>query len=59
MKSKEGTTQGDPPSMAFYAMGLMPLIWCLLTQNSYDQTNNASLQAAKHVAYANELTDRC
>jgi len=46
IRSMEGTTQGDPPSMAFYAIGLLPLIWCLAESND----------PAKQVAYADDLT---
>ena len=49
LKSKEGTTQGDPPSMAFYAVGLMPLM-PRLRQPDHRQDR------AKHVAYADDLT---
>ena len=46
IRSKEGTTQGDPPSMAFYAIGSLPLIWSLAEcENSADQ-----------VAFADDLT---
>ena len=34
LRSKEGTTQGDPPSMAFYALGSLPLLWCLTGQDT-------------------------
>ena len=46
IKSREGTTQGDPPSMAFYALGLMPLLWSL----------SDSAREDKQVAYADDLT---
>ena len=46
LRSKEGTTQGDPPSMAFYALGSLPLIWCLA-----DHEKDTS-----QVAYADDLT---
>ena len=46
IRSMEGTTQGDPPSMAFYAIGLLPLIWCLAEADD----------PAKQVAYADDLT---
>ena len=42
----EGTTQGDPPSMAFYVIDLLPLIWCLVESDD----------PAKQVAYADDLT---
>ena len=46
IRSMEGTTQGDPPSMAFYAIGLLPLIWCLAEPVDH----------AKEAAYADDLT---
>ena len=46
IKSKEGTTQGDPPSMAFYALGLLPLIWGISDAERSDSS----------VAYADDLT---
>ena len=46
LRSKEGTTQGDPPSMAFYALGSLPLIWSLAE----------SERAVSQVAYADDLT---
>ena len=46
LKSKEGTTQGDPPAMAFYAIGSLPLIWFLA-----DHDKDVS-----QVAYADDLT---
>ena len=45
--SKEGTTQGDPPAMAFYGIGLLPLIWLL---------RSSSDDPARQVAYADDLT---
>ena len=45
LKSKEGTTQGDPTSMALYALGLMPLLWKL----------NSSEETADQVGYADDL----
>ena len=46
IRSCEGTTQGDPPSMAFYAIGLLPLLWSLPS----DEANG------RQVAYADDLT---
>jgi len=46
IRSREGTTQGDPPSMALYALGLMPLLWGLSDPERGD----------KQVAYADDLT---
>ena len=46
IRSMEGTTQGNPPSMAFYAIGLLPLIWCLAEPVDH----------AKQAAYADDLT---
>ena len=46
LRSKEGTTQGDPPSMAFYAFGTLPLLWCLSNIET----------PIKQVAYADDLT---
>ena len=41
-----GTAQSEPPSMAFYAIGSLPLIWSLVEcENSADQ-----------VAFADDLT---
>ena len=48
--SKEGTTQGDPPSMAFYAIGLTPML------SKISETRHATTNRAKHVAYADDLT---
>ena len=47
ISSKEGTPQGDPPSMAFYAIGLMPLI---LRHASSQQT-----EKAKQAGFADDL----
>ena len=46
LKSKEGTTQGDPTSMALYALGSLPLIWFLAQTES----------EVSQVAYADDLT---
>ena len=46
--SKEGTTQGDHPSMAYYAIGMTPLI--------KNCTENDTIGHAKKVAYADDLT---
>ena len=46
IKSKEGTTQGDPTSMALYALGSLPLIWFLSQIES----------EVSQVAYADDLT---
>ena len=48
LKSKEGTTQGDPVSMGLYGIGLIPL----LSKIKSDDVN----QQCKHVAYADDLT---
>ena len=48
LRSKEGTTQGDPVSMGFYGLGLIPLL-------SKIKDDDVS-QQSKHVAYANDLT---
>ena len=48
MKSKEGTTQGDPVSIGLYGIGLIPLL-------SMIKSNDLS-QQCKHVAYADDLT---
>ena len=46
LKSKEGTTQGDPTSMALYAIGSLPFLWLL------DQEETGTCQ----VAYADDLS---
>ena len=46
MKSKEGTTQGDPTSMALYAIGSLPFL-CLL-----DKEETGTCQ----FAYADDLS---
>jgi hypothetical protein len=46
LKSKEGTTQGDPTSMALYAIGSLPFLWLL------DQEESGTCQ----VAYADDLS---
>ena len=48
LRSKEGTTQGDPVSMGFYGLGLIPLL-------SKIKDDDVS-QQSKHVAYADDLT---
>ena len=48
LRSKEGTTQGDPPSMAFYAIGLMPLI--------LQHAKCMTAEKAKQVGFADDLT---
>ena len=34
IRSQEGTTQGDPTAMAFYALGMMPFLWKLKSSNN-------------------------
>ena len=48
IKSTEGTTQGDPTAMATYALGLVPLLECLL--------NSEPEHKPKMVAFADDLT---
>ena len=50
IRSNEGTTQGDPISMALYAIALAPLLNCLISQ----MANCASI---KNVAFADDLND--
>ena len=49
LKSREGTTQGDPPAMAFYALGLLPFT-TMIAQSSQPSTQHHS-----QVAYADDL----
>lgn len=51
LSSKEGTTQGDPTSMAAYAIGVSPLLRILL-----DFMNTSGNNTAKHVAFADDFT---
>jgi len=51
LSSKEGTTQGDPISMAVYALGLGPL----LTQLILDQELASNEDNVKLAAYADDL----
>ena len=50
IKSKEGTTQGDPTTMAAYALGVSPLIHFL---QEYVSINN---HRCKEVAFADDFT---
>ena len=49
LSSKEGTTQGDPPSMAYYGLGQLPMMFKI----SESTTNEAS--KAKHIDYVDDL----
>ena len=46
LRSREGTTQGDPTAMAAYALGVTPLL-------DYLQSVKRSV---KHVAFADDVT---
>ena len=50
IKSKEGTTQGDPMAMAAYALGVTPFIHFL---HDYVSMNN---HRCKEVAFADDFT---
>ena len=50
IKSKEGTTQGDPMTMAAFAFGVTPLIHFL---HNYVSINN---HICKEVAFADNVT---
>ena len=58
IRSMEGTTQGDPPSMAFYAIGLLPLIWCLAEPAEPAELAEPAEPEdhSKQAAYADDLT---
>ena len=46
LRSRQGTTQGDPTAMAAYALGLTPLL---------DHVQSVK-RSVKHVAFADDLT---
>ena len=55
IESAEGTTHGDPISMAVYV--LLPLMWIMKGSFTYQQNLDTDEDDfAKHVAYANDLT---
>ena len=64
LASREGTTQGDPPSMVYYAIGLLPYMQELIKPTQPIATEQiATVQIAaeqiappKHAAYADDLT---
>ena len=47
LSSTEGTTQGDPTAMAYYAIGSLPFCWMI---------NSNTTNPIKQVAYADDLT---
>jgi hypothetical protein len=49
LASREGSTQGDPPSMVYYAIGLLPLMYELSKPTE-------QITPPKHAAYADDLT---
>ena len=55
LRSKEGTTQGDPPSMSLYAIGLMPLLFRLSEHFKSNEANPPNIKNGQ-VAYADDLT---
>ena len=55
IKSEEGTTQGDPTTLAIYALGIMPLFARPGKKSS--EGNNAS--ASQQVAFADDLNGIC
>ena len=55
IKLEEGATQGDPTTLAIYALGITPLFASLGKKPS--QGNNAS--ASQQVAFADDLNGIC